>query len=165
MKSTHLLRLPHWLLFIGFIGVLSGTVASLVGVATLTSGSELISFFASPISYGLVGLAWCQWTARVEVGSPEARAMRMPTRTLSIAALIASIGWLAVVYGNLRFYYAFRPAFLSHFRLHVAGDAAQAAGFLLAAAALWIAPNLLRGTDRVLEGSDSDGSALAASTP
>ena len=53
---------------------------------------------------------------------------------------MTAIGWFAYLYGNLRFLSSVPgTSYFSHFGVQLAGAAAQAGGFLVAAAGFWIA--------------------------
>ena len=135
-------RLPHLLVIVGLVGVVAGAVAVTAGSVDDGLGSWTISAFAPVVGYCLVGFAWWQlWTpgTRADDASTTKR-MRRFSRTLAAASTVTAIGWFAYLYGNLRFLSSVPgTSYFSHFGLQLAGAAAQASGFLVAAAGFWIA--------------------------
>jgi hypothetical protein len=135
-------RLPPLLLVVGFLGVVGGAISWLIGFATITSGSMIVIQLAPPIGYGLVGLAWWQWKSAVQAGSAAAIAMRRSSRILSLASVITSFTYLALLHGDLRFRSELpnhgAGFYEPHWNLHLAGYAAAGGGFLIAAVGLWI---------------------------
>ncbi len=66
--------------------------------------------------------------------------MRRFSRILAAAFTATAVGWFAYLYGNLRFLASVPgTSYFSHFGIQLAGAAAQASGFLVAAAGFWIA--------------------------
>jgi hypothetical protein len=137
----------------GFVGVIASPISWTVGDAHFTSGSWIIDQFAPSIGYGLVGLAWWQWTQAFQVGSVGSIAMRRSSRTLALASAVTSLAYFSLLYGNLRFRYAqHNPNFyLAHFNLHNDGYAAAGLGFVLAAVGFWIAPTAAQVVDSPVE--------------
>jgi hypothetical protein len=141
LRSMRSLRLSKILLVVGFLGVLASSTGWMVAYPHFTAGSWMIDQFAPTIGYGLVGLAWWQWTPAAEAGLVGSTAMRRSSRTLALAAAAFALDNLSQLYGNLRFRYAQHdPGFyLPHFNLENTSLAAAGLGFVLAAVGLWIA--------------------------
>jgi hypothetical protein len=132
-----------------------------VGAAHFTSGSWIVDQIAPSIGYGLVGLAWWQWTPASQAGSVGSITMRRSSRTLALASAVTSLAYFSFLYGNLRFRYAqHNPNFyLPHFNLYNAGYGAAGLGFVLAAVGFWIAPAAAQVVDAPAE------SDLVTTTP
>jgi hypothetical protein len=134
-------RLPHLLVVVGFVGVVAGAVAVTAGSVDASLGSWTLTAAAPPIGYFLVGLAWWQlWTPDTHSADAAAtRRMRRFCRTLAAASAVTAVGWFAYLYGNLRFLASVPgTSYFSHFGVQLAGAAAEASGFLIAAAGFWI---------------------------
>jgi hypothetical protein len=136
------LRPSKFLLLAGFVGVIACSICDIVGFANFTSGSWIVDQLAPPIGYGLVGLAWWQWTPASQAGSVGSKAMRRSSRTLALASVVTSLAYFSILYGNLRFRYAQHDPnfYLPHFNLRNDGYGAAGLGFVLAAVGFWIAP-------------------------
>jgi hypothetical protein len=135
-------RLPRLLILVGFVGVVAGAIAVMAGSFGASFGSWTVTALALPIGYCLVGLAWWQlWAPGAHGDDPTVmKRMRRFSRTLAAASAVTAIAWFAYLYGNLRFLYSVPGTdYLSHFGLQLAGAAAQANGFLIAALGFWIA--------------------------
>ncbi len=147
------LRLSKLLLLAGFIGVLADPISWIPGYANFTSGSWIVDQVAPSIGYGLVGLAWWQWTPASRTGAVGALAMRRGSRTLALASAVTSLAYFSLLYGNLRFQYAHHidTVYLRHFNLHNEGYGAAGIGFILAAVAFWIAPTSAQVVDNPVE--------------
>jgi hypothetical protein len=138
---TSTFRLPSLFLLVGFLGVVAGTIGSMVDYGvTLTMGTAFAEFLGAPIGYLLVGVAWWQWTPGALAGDIAAKSMRRASLTLMLAAVATSITYFGELYGYLRFRYSYpNVSYQAHFRLQLAAEAASAVGFVLAAVGFWVA--------------------------
>jgi len=143
---TPTFRLPGFLLLIGSLGIVGGTIGWIVGFGFAASVAFFADQLGAPVGYLLVGLAWWQWTESVQAGGAAVPAFVCGTRVLAFAALSTSITFLANLYGNLRFLYLGpgKNLRLPHFRLQLACYAAEGVGFLIAAVGFWIAARKVR---------------------
>jgi hypothetical protein len=144
---TASLRLPHLLVVAGLVGVVAGTLVQELTFNGVRFGSQLIIQLAMPLGYCVVGLAWWQLLAPSPAANPAgAKRLRRFSRTLAVAATVTAAGYLAQVYGDLRFRYSWPidqgGFYLRHFRTMVACPAVIAIGLLLAAAGFWIASSI-----------------------
>jgi len=113
----------------------------------LTAGSLLVIQLSLPIGYALVGVAWWQWTPISGESQRFTRAMRHSSRTLALASAVIALGYLAQLYGDLRFRYELpdhgRHNFdIPHWNLSLVGYGAAGLGLLLAAMGFWFGSNV-----------------------
>jgi hypothetical protein len=154
VKSTSF-RLAQLLILLGFLGVIGGAIAWIVGFS-VTSGTDLVINLAPPIGYGLVGAAWWQWLPAAQEVGTAVKSMRRSSRILASASAITGLGYLAIFYQDLRFIYSLPSGVHPpNSRLQLAVSAANAVGFFLAASGLWVASNLTKSSIAVLEDADS----------
>jgi hypothetical protein len=145
--GTASLRYPRLLVILGLVAVVAGTIVEMRTFVGFTFDSRLIISLALPIGYCLVGLAWWQlWTPDPIADPAVAKRLGRFSRSLAAASTVTAIGFLAQVYGDLRFRYSWPKNlggfYLPHFRLEVACPAVIAVGLLLAASGFWLARHI-----------------------
>jgi hypothetical protein len=149
------LRLVQLLILVGFLGVIGGSIAWIVGFS-VTNRTDLVINLAPPIGYGLVGVAWWQWLPATQAVGTAVKSIRRSSRILALASVITGLGYLAIFYQDLRLTYSLPGAdHFPNFRLQLAVSAASAVGFFLAASGLWVASNITESSIAVLEEADS----------
>jgi hypothetical protein len=163
-RTTSLL-LPRLLVVAGLVGLVTGTTVEVLTFYGVQFSSELFIYLAMPLGYCVVGLAWWQLLAPGPPVDPAvAKRLRRFSRTLAVAATVTAIGYLAGVYGNLRFRYSWPNDqggfYIRHFRTMVACPAVIAIGLLLAAAGFWIASYFTESTEVTRDESDMVGAGL-----
>lgn len=147
-------RLGALLLIVGYLGVISGTVAWVVSwwTSELSFPETIVFQSALAVGIGLAGIACWRWTVASRSSEVEARLVRGPTRWMAAA----SVGFAAAfaadtyqTYDNHRVLFQHSPpgeGFYPHYRLIIAGGSAFVVGLLLAAVGFWILGSATKAT-------------------
>ena len=93
-------RIGAFLLIVGYLGVVAGSVAWMVSWSTLAQNdSEVIVYqSALAVGIGLAGLACWRWTVASRSLGVEARLVRSPTRWMAAASVAFAAGFAADTY-------------------------------------------------------------------
>ena len=126
------LRLPGALIFLGFVGVVFWTVASLIPAPY--ANETWVYEIATTAGYVLAGFATWRWIVGNWKAGGDGSLVRSPSRWMAVASIVTAAGVAALTYFTHRLHGGG-----IWYHLHLAGDAAGTLGFLLAAAGFWIA--------------------------
>jgi hypothetical protein len=124
-------RLPGALLILGFVGIVFWTVTSLIPAPF--ANEQWVYEIATTSGYGLAGIATWRWIVGNSNAPGGSTFSAGPSRWMAAASVVTAAGVAAMTY------YIHRVGGTQYYHLHLAGAAAGALGFLLAAAGFWIA--------------------------
>jgi hypothetical protein len=144
------LRMPGALIFLGLVGVVFWTVASLIPAPY--ANETWVYEIATTAGYVLAGFATWRWIVGNWNAGADGSLVRGPARWMAAASVVTAAGVAALTYFTHRLHGG------TWYHLHLAGDAAGTLGFLLAAAGLWIASNARpSGTERAGVSGPTEG--------
>ena len=145
MPSTH--RTGGLFLIIGYLGVVGGTVGSIVSSWGFGYPENTVYQVALGLGIGLAGLACWRWTVAHRASELDPTAVRGPTRWMSAASLVLAAAPAALVYQTYdnhrqfeRFNHQGTLAY-PHYRLIMTSGVAFTVGLLLASCGYWILSN------------------------
>lgn len=138
-------RLPGFLIALGYLGTVAGTVAWIV--AFRPPNEFFVSQIATTAGYGFAGFACWRWIVGHGQATAEPRLMLSPSRWMAAASVVTAASFAAPTYyfyQEHRFFLQHHAVFgplYGHYRLQMLGGAAFVVGLLLAGVGFWIASN------------------------
>jgi len=136
------LRIPRLLIIVGYLAIVVGYGVDIAVYSNLLD-YRLVTEIAFPVSYGLIGAAWWQWTSLERTNTHAIKVMKRASRTMAAASAVIAIGNVANAYDTVHLHGQVQRVF-PHYRLIVGGALSLAAGFLLCAIGFATASTLFR---------------------